>query len=84
MIIVNDATFLLMFLLVVATFSGSITAQISLGSKLLAKEKQAWVSDNGTFAFGFTGDGDDSDGFQLGIWFAQLPGDPTLVWSAYL
>lgn len=79
---------LLFILLVLAKLSGCISGRIALGSRLLAKEKQAWVSDNGTFAFGFTRDDSSSDDgdhrFQLAIWFAQLPGDLTLVWSAYL
>lgn len=79
----------LFILLVLAKLSGCISGRIALGSRLLAKEKQAWVSDNGTFAFGFTRDdsstsSDDDHRFQLAIWFAQLPGDLTLVWSAYL
>ncbi|OMO67038.1 S-locus glycoprotein [Corchorus olitorius] len=57
-------------------------AQIGLGSRLLASDPdRPWVSDNGTFAFGFT-PSDIRDRFLLGIWFADLPGDRTLVWSA--
>ncbi|KAL5746456.1 hypothetical protein ACOSP7_027602 [Xanthoceras sorbifolium] len=63
--------------------------QIGLGSRLLPAggdhnddQEQSWVSDNGTFAFGFTPVADTRDRFELGIWFAQLPGDRTLVWSA--
>ncbi|GJU77099.1 hypothetical protein Tco_1274169 [Tanacetum coccineum] len=40
-------------------------------------------TNNGTFAFGFTPSLDQDDQYQLGIWFADLPGDPTLAWSAY-
>ncbi|KAL1820085.1 hypothetical protein ACET3Z_014954 [Daucus carota] len=73
---------------VVANFwnGGCAGGEIKLGSRLLAKENQSWVSENGTFAFGFTpaGSGDHRKSFQLAIWFAQLPGDPTVVWSAYL
>ncbi|KAM7499733.1 hypothetical protein LguiA_024147 [Lonicera macranthoides] len=61
----------------------SVTSRIGLGSRLLAKEDKAWVSDNGTFAFGFIPT-DSPNQFQLAIWFAQLPGDTTTVWSAYL
>ncbi|KAH0923318.1 hypothetical protein HID58_023336 [Brassica napus] len=54
---------------------------ISLGSKLLASEpNRVWVSANGTFAIGFTRF-KPTDQFLLSIWFAQLPGDPTIVWS---
>lgn len=61
------------------------SSQISLGSRLLASQSQeVWVSDNGTFAFGFTATQTDNNNkrlFLLAIWFARLPGDPTLVWS---
>ncbi|KAK1286092.1 G-type lectin S-receptor-like serine/threonine-protein kinase [Acorus calamus] len=40
-----------------------------------------WVSDNGTFGFGFTSTG-SPDELQLSIWYFNLPGDPTIVWSA--
>ncbi|CAD5332525.1 unnamed protein product [Arabidopsis thaliana] len=54
---------------------------IGLGSKLKASEpNRAWVSANGTFAIGFTRF-KPTDRFLLSIWFAQLPGDPTIVWS---
>ncbi|XAR52268.1 Non-specific serine/threonine protein kinase, partial [Bertholletia excelsa] len=51
-----------------------VTSRVDLGSRLLAREDQAWVSENGTFAFGFT-QADSNDRFYLAIWFAQLPGD---------
>ncbi|KAM7274388.1 hypothetical protein ACFE04_029052 [Oxalis oulophora] len=54
---------------------------IGLGWRLMASENQALVSDNGTFAFGFT-QMENRDSLQVAIWFAQLPGDRTLVWSA--
>ncbi|KAF3487136.1 hypothetical protein F2Q69_00056444 [Brassica cretica] len=54
---------------------------ISLGSKLSASEpNRVWVSANGTFAIGFIRF-KPTDQFLLSIWFAQLPGDPTIVWS---
>ncbi|KAL2550557.1 G-type lectin S-receptor-like serine/threonine-protein kinase [Forsythia ovata] len=60
-----------------------MAGKIRLGSRLLASENnQAWVSDNETFAFGFSPINSKSDQFQLGIWFVQLPGDRILVWSA--
>lgn len=56
-------------------------SDISLRSSLRASNpKQVWVSDNGTFAFGFAAM-DQQDRFLLGIWYAQIPGDCTLVWS---
>ncbi|XP_009601700.1 G-type lectin S-receptor-like serine/threonine-protein kinase At5g24080 isoform X1 [Nicotiana tomentosiformis] len=71
---------LLLFFLI--ELSGSIVSgRVRLGSRLLAKENQAWFSDNGTFAFGFTPTADSNDHYQLAIWFAQLPGDRTIVWS---
>ncbi|EXC05931.1 G-type lectin S-receptor-like serine/threonine-protein kinase [Morus notabilis] len=73
---------LLAITLVVFDHHGRIMAsQIDLGSRLLAKENKAWVSENGTFAFGFTSIKDEDDKLQLAIWFANLPGDRTTVWS---
>ncbi|KAJ4843378.1 hypothetical protein Tsubulata_032684 [Turnera subulata] len=64
----------------------AMAAVIGLGSRLLARENRAWVSDNNTFAFGFTpaknNANDDDNLFQVGIWFLNLPGDRTVVWSA--
>ncbi|XP_030449173.1 G-type lectin S-receptor-like serine/threonine-protein kinase At5g24080 [Syzygium oleosum] len=60
----------------------AIGGEVSLGSRLVASEDRAWVSDNGTFAFGFATANGRGDRFQLAVWFAQLPGDRTLVWSA--
>nr|XP_043634432.1 G-type lectin S-receptor-like serine/threonine-protein kinase At5g24080 [Erigeron canadensis] len=70
-----------------------ISGRVGLGSRLYANDdnNQAWLSDNGTFAFGFTSanldttsTSQDDKTYQLGIWFADLPGDRVLVWSAYL
>lgn len=58
------------------------SSHIGLGSRLLASQGQVWISDNATFAFGFKPAETDQRMFVLGIWFAKLPGDPTLVWSA--
>lgn len=77
-----SAAFFLLFFLVVAGFDACMAGQIGLGSRLLAKDNRAWVSDNGTFAFGFTQMDDQRDQLQLAIWFAELPGDRTVVWSA--
>ncbi|KAJ8773192.1 hypothetical protein K2173_028369 [Erythroxylum novogranatense] len=60
---------------------GYMASQFGLGSRLLASENRALVSDNGTFAFGFS-QADAKNRFQLAIWFADLPGDQTVVWSA--
>ncbi|KAK1276101.1 G-type lectin S-receptor-like serine/threonine-protein kinase [Acorus gramineus] len=60
---------------------GCIGGRIPLGSRLTANERQMWVSDNGTFGFGFTSTG-SPDELQLSIWYFNLPGDPTIVWSA--
>ncbi|CAK9176942.1 unnamed protein product [Ilex paraguariensis] len=70
-----------LFFLVLVELASCMSSGISLGSRLLANENQTWVSDNGTFAFGFTPT-DSTDRLQLAIWFAELPGDRTLVWSA--
>ncbi|KAI4352946.1 hypothetical protein L6164_007150 [Bauhinia variegata] len=67
---------------VLAGLSGCTSSQIGLGSRLLASKGERWISNNGTFAFGFS-PADSADSLlRLGIWFAELPGDPTLVWSA--
>ena len=71
-------------LLVLADIDGCMGGRISLGSRLLASENQTWNSDNGTFAFGFAAADSRNDQFRLGIWFAKLPGDRVLVWSAYM
>ncbi|CAL5209432.1 unnamed protein product [Lathyrus oleraceus] len=59
----------------------SVSSEIELGSRLLASKDQVWVSDNGTFAIGFTPSDTDNRLFTFGIWFASLPGDRTFVWS---
>nr|XP_027110459.1 G-type lectin S-receptor-like serine/threonine-protein kinase At5g24080 [Coffea arabica] len=71
-------------LLILADIDGCMGGRISLGSRLLASENQTWNSDNGTFAFGFAAADSRNDQFRLGIWFAKLPGDRVLVWSAYI
>lgn len=71
-----------LFFLLVPEFRRCVSARIGPGSRLSAKDQnQAWVSDNGTFAFGFT-PVDLPDQYLLAIWFAELPGDRTVVWSA--
>ncbi|KAI3792992.1 hypothetical protein L1987_35604 [Smallanthus sonchifolius] len=66
-----------------------VSGRVGLGTRLYANSYQAWVSANGTFAFGFVPALDprsssQDERYQLGIWFADLPGDRTLAWSAYL
>lgn len=73
---------LALLLLFRAELHGSVVSgRVIFGSRLLAKESQAWFSDNGTFAFGFTPAVESDDQYQLAIWFSELPGDRTLVWS---
>ncbi|KAG9448421.1 hypothetical protein H6P81_014549 [Aristolochia fimbriata] len=63
--------------------SGVEAGRIQLGRRLSARESNSWLSDNGTFAFGFAPTpGSSHDQFQLAIWYASLPGDLTIVWSA--
>ncbi|CAN6709467.1 unnamed protein product [Malus baccata var. baccata] len=71
-----------LFFLVVTGFDACSASQIGLGSRLLARENQTFVSDNGTFALGFSPTSDGDYRLQLAIWFAELPGDRTIVWSA--
>lgn len=74
-------SFLCLFLLSSVQVGLATEPSISLGSKLSASESnRVWVSANGTFAIGFTRF-KPTDRFLLSIWFAQLPGDPTIVWS---
>ncbi|CAI9092342.1 OLC1v1027544C1 [Oldenlandia corymbosa var. corymbosa] len=72
------------FMVLMSGIDTCMCSSIRLGSTLLASENQTWNSDNGTFAFGFTPSNPRNDQFRLAIWFAQLPGDRTLVWSAYI
>ena len=78
------AACLVVFLLVlVGHGAGARASYIGLGSRLVARDQnEAWVSDNGTFAFGFTSAVNARDKFQVAIWFVDLPGDRTVVWSA--
>lgn len=78
------ATCLVLFLSVFVWLGARAGAShIGLGSRLLARDQnEAWVSDNGTFAFGLTPAANAGDQFQVAIWFADLPGDRTIVWSA--
>ncbi|KAL7003531.1 non-specific serine,threonine protein kinase, partial [Sarracenia purpurea var. burkii] len=69
------------FLSVLAETGWCVSSRIGLGSRLSSEEGRAWVSENGTFAFGFTPTG-STDKYQLAIWFAELSGDRTVVWSA--
>lgn len=62
-------------------FFGLVTCQISRGSRLLATENKVWISQNGTFALGFT-PLYSNDQLQLGIWYNQIPGERVVVWSA--
>ncbi|KAJ0043800.1 hypothetical protein Pint_17581 [Pistacia integerrima] len=72
---------LLVFLVMATGFSCCTASQIGLGSRLLASEDQTWISENRTFAFGFTPVPNNRDRFQLAIWFAELPGDRTVTQS---
>lgn len=74
------ALVLLLFVAELCCYIESVSGVV-LGSRLLAKENKAWFSDNKTFAFGFTPTKESHDQYQLSIWFAQIPGDTTLVWS---
>jgi hypothetical protein len=80
------AACLVVFLLVLVGHgagAGAGAGYIGLGSRLVARDQnEAWVSDNGTFAFGFASAANARDKFQVAIWFVDLPGDRTVVWSA--
>ncbi|XP_023541335.1 G-type lectin S-receptor-like serine/threonine-protein kinase At5g24080 [Cucurbita pepo subsp. pepo] len=72
-------------LAVVWLIRACMASQIVIGARLVAgdRERNAWVSDNSTFAFGFSPASSGAvDRFLLAIWFAKLPGDRTVVWSA--
>ncbi|KAG6387744.1 hypothetical protein SASPL_152936 [Salvia splendens] len=66
---------------VLSLFGSIVSGRVTPGSRLIAREKQAWISDNETFAFGFAETNSRNNQFQLGIWFYQLPSDRTFVWS---
>lgn len=76
-----SSVFALLLLFVAELHVCVVYGSVILGSRLLAKENKAWFSDNKTFAFGFTPTKESHDQYQLSIWFAQIPGDTTLVWS---
>ncbi|XP_073314826.1 G-type lectin S-receptor-like serine/threonine-protein kinase At5g24080 [Primulina huaijiensis] len=63
-------------------FGSNSAGPVAPGSRLFTSQNGAWISDNRSFAFGFTPVDSMNDEFELGIWFQQLPGDRTLVWSA--
>lgn len=75
-----SASSLCLLVLVLFLPSGCSSSQIPLGSQLAASKNQSWVSANRIFAFGFTPAGSD-DQFLLAIWYAELPGAATIVWS---
>ncbi|RZC91192.1 hypothetical protein C5167_027254 [Papaver somniferum] len=56
--------------------------KIQLGSRLTVRDNETWISNNRTFAFGFTPT-DSRNQFQLAVWYNELPpGDRVIVWSA--
>ncbi|ONK68975.1 uncharacterized protein A4U43_C05F17980 [Asparagus officinalis] len=75
----SSSSFFFIILSLVFLFECS-NSQIPLGSKLSAGENQPWVSEDRTFAFGFA-PADSSDQLLLAIWYAELPGNATIVWS---
>ncbi|XP_042480553.1 G-type lectin S-receptor-like serine/threonine-protein kinase At5g24080 [Macadamia integrifolia] len=77
----SSSTFLGLLFLVLVELASCLSNQIILGSRLLARDEQGLVSENRTFTFGFSKVG-SQDQFQLAIWYAELPGDRTIVWSA--
>ncbi|OIT38149.1 PREDICTED: G-type lectin S-receptor-like serine/threonine-protein kinase At5g24080 isoform X1 [Nicotiana attenuata] len=79
--LLSSALALMLLLFIAELWCCIESSRVVLGSRLLAKENKAWFSDNKTFAFGFTPTAESHDQYQLSIWFAQLPGDRTLVWS---
>ncbi|XP_074319736.1 G-type lectin S-receptor-like serine/threonine-protein kinase At5g24080 [Silene latifolia] len=71
-----------MLTILLSCLVGTVFCKVRVGSRLVARDNVAWVSENGTFAFGFTSMYSRNDQFQLGIWYAHIPGDRVLVWSA--
>ncbi|KAI0522862.1 hypothetical protein KFK09_005247 [Dendrobium nobile] len=69
-----------LLILTLLNLSATLAERILLGSELSASSNQSWISDNGTFAFGFASLTSD-DNLLLAIWYAGLPGDQTVVWS---
>lgn len=81
----RDGSWVMFALAVVWLIRACMASQIVIGARLVAgdRERNAWVSDNSTFAFGFSPASSGAvDRFLLAIWFAKLPGDRTVVWSA--
>ncbi|XP_043718100.1 G-type lectin S-receptor-like serine/threonine-protein kinase At5g24080 [Telopea speciosissima] len=77
----SSFSFVALLFLVLAELGSCLSNQITLGSRLSARDDQVLVSENRTFAFGFSKVG-SQDQFQLAIWYAEIPGDRTIVWSA--
>ncbi|OVA01873.1 Protein kinase domain [Macleaya cordata] len=77
----SSSFLVLLFLVLILGLGRCMANQIPLGSKMTVQDNHTWVSDNKTFAFGFT-PADSIDQFLLGIWYAELPGDRVMVWSA--
>lgn len=81
----RDGSWVMFALAVVWLIRACMASQIVIGARLVAsdRERNTWVSDNSTFAFGFSPASSGAvDRFLLAIWFAKLPGDRTVVWSA--
>ncbi|KAF5207491.1 G-type lectin S-receptor-like serine/threonine-protein kinase [Thalictrum thalictroides] len=76
------STFSLFSFVLLMKMTSCLANRIELGSRLVAGDDKAWVSDNRTFMFGFTPTNSKDHQFQLGIWYGELPGDRVVVWSA--
>ncbi|XP_020521982.1 G-type lectin S-receptor-like serine/threonine-protein kinase At5g24080 [Amborella trichopoda] len=73
------------YAILIVVWHGSISlvgGGIALGTKMSVGDNRVWISDNGTFAFGFHPTSSSPQQFELAIWFARLPGERTLVWTA--
>eukprot|EP01018_Ginkgo_biloba_P000608 Gb_35930 [translate_table: standard] len=62
-------------------YSGRLSmGSIPLNSRISVKGNEVWMSKNGTFALGFSSVSRNEN--VLGIWYAGIPGNRTLVWMA--
>ncbi|MCL7034197.1 hypothetical protein MKW94_021359 [Papaver nudicaule] len=77
----SSSFLVLVCVLLIAGVEQCMAKGIQLGSRLTVRDNETWISNNRTFAFGFS-PMDSGNQFQLAVWYNELPGDRVVVWSA--